>query len=128
MSPSGTPSSATKSPRAPRWTLSGRDGSASAPSSCLCCAAVSKTRDNQQENQESNMNSNFELNNLVGRELTDEELTMIQGGGILSSIGHAFSSGVSALGSAISSGASAVGHVIGLGAQAISNGFLNQAL
>lgn len=73
-------------------------------------------------------NSNFETNNLVGRELTDEELTMIQGGNIFSSIGHALSNGVSALGNAISGGVSALGHAIGQGVQAIGNGFLNQAL
>jgi hypothetical protein len=88
------------------------------------------------QNQESNMNkSNFEMNNLVGRELTDEELMMIQGGSIFGAIGHALSSagsaiasGVSAVGHAIADGASAVGHALGQGVQAIANGFVNQAL
>jgi hypothetical protein len=63
------------------------------------------------------MNNNFEMNSLVGRELTEEELTMIQGGNIFGDIGRAVSNGVKAVGNAIAGGA-----------KAIANGFANEAL
>ena len=74
------------------------------------------------------MNNNLEMNSLVGRELTEEELTMIQGGNIFGDIGRAVSNGVKAVGNAISDGVNAVGHAIGQGAEAIAKGFTNQAL
>jgi len=73
-------------------------------------------------------NTNFEMNSLVGRELTEEELTMIQGGNIFGDIGRALSKGVKAVGNAISDGVNAVGHAIGQGAQAVAQGLVNQAL
>jgi len=63
------------------------------------------------------MNNNFEMNSLVGRELTERELTIIQGGNIFGDIGRA-----------VSSAAHTVVHAIGQGAQAIAEGFTNQAL
>jgi len=54
-------------------------------------------------------NVNLETNSLAGRELTDEELMMIQGGNILGDAWNAVKSAVSAAGNAVAQGAKAVG-------------------
>jgi hypothetical protein len=50
---------------------------------------------------------NNEMNGVVGRELTDQELMMIQGGSIFSAIGSVFST----VGNALAGGVKAVGTV-----------------
>jgi bacteriocin-like protein len=53
-------------------------------------------------------NGNFEMTNLVGRELTEEELMTIQGGNIFGDIGNWVKDRVNDVGEAISKGAKAV--------------------
>lgn len=57
----------------------------------------------------------------VGQELSDLELSAVQGGGPFSFIGKA----VSAVGNAIADGAKAVGNAIAQGAQAVAEGLAN---
>lgn len=66
-------------------------------------------------------NDNFETN-LVGRELSEDELMMIQGGNWLSDIGNAIVDGAKAVGHAISDGVNAVGHAVQQGVVAVGRG------
>jgi hypothetical protein len=73
-------------------------------------------------------NNHFEMTSLAGRELSEEELMLIQGGSWLGDLGRAVSNGVKAVGDAISDGVNAVGHAVGQGARAVAEGLVNRAL
>lgn len=65
--------------------------------------------------------------NTIGSELSEHELTLVQGGNIFSDIGHAVSNAASAVGNAISDGVHAVGNALGQGAKAIADGLAARA-